>query len=154
MFRILTGTRIRRIHMFLGLPDPHPDPLVRGTDPRIRIHTKMSRIPDTAIIHGLTLPLGSCLHQPSSSFFFPSVNVHLLPRSYNSIKHIAAAVQQRRRIFKNILTWFWRIWLEKKVCKIVSGILNKSLWIHNPFYVHHHFPRPSVTPGSCLHQLP
>jgi hypothetical protein len=26
---------------------PHPDPLVRGTDPRIRIHTKMSRIRNT-----------------------------------------------------------------------------------------------------------
>jgi hypothetical protein len=25
-----------------------PDPLVRGTDPRIRIHTKMSEIPNTA----------------------------------------------------------------------------------------------------------
>jgi hypothetical protein len=25
--------RIRRIHMFLGLPDPHPDPLVSETDP-------------------------------------------------------------------------------------------------------------------------
>jgi hypothetical protein len=24
-----------------------PDPLVRGTDPRIRIRTKMSRIPNT-----------------------------------------------------------------------------------------------------------
>jgi hypothetical protein len=37
--------------MFLGLPDPHPDPLDRGTDPRIRIciriHTKMSRIHNT-----------------------------------------------------------------------------------------------------------
>jgi hypothetical protein len=34
---------------FLVLPDPHPDPLLRGTDPRIRIRirirTKMSRIP-------------------------------------------------------------------------------------------------------------
>jgi hypothetical protein len=38
MFRI-------RIHMFLGLPDP--DPLVRGMDPRIRIHTKMSWIRNT-----------------------------------------------------------------------------------------------------------
>jgi hypothetical protein len=30
-------------------PDPEPDPLVRGTDPgiRIRIRTKMSRIPNT-----------------------------------------------------------------------------------------------------------
>jgi hypothetical protein len=41
-----------RIRMFLGIKDPHPDPLVRGTDPRIRtciqIHTKMSRIPNTA----------------------------------------------------------------------------------------------------------
>ncbi len=25
--------RIRRIHIFLGLPDPHPDLLVRDTDP-------------------------------------------------------------------------------------------------------------------------
>jgi hypothetical protein len=29
MFRI----RIHRVHMFLALPSPHPDPLVRGTDP-------------------------------------------------------------------------------------------------------------------------
>ncbi len=31
--------------------DPDPDPLVRGTDPgiRIRIRTKMSRIPKTAL---------------------------------------------------------------------------------------------------------
>jgi hypothetical protein len=28
--------------------DPDPEPLVRGTDPGIRIRTKMSRIPDTA----------------------------------------------------------------------------------------------------------
>jgi hypothetical protein len=27
------GIRIRRNHMFLGLPDPHPDPLIRDTDP-------------------------------------------------------------------------------------------------------------------------
>ena len=26
--------------------DPDPDPLVRGTDPGIRIRTKMSRIPN------------------------------------------------------------------------------------------------------------
>ena len=43
---------IRRIRMFLGLPDPHPDPLVRGTESRIqigiRIRTYMSRIPQTA----------------------------------------------------------------------------------------------------------
>ncbi len=34
VFRIRIRTRIR---MFWGLPDPHPDPFVRGTDPRIRI---------------------------------------------------------------------------------------------------------------------
>jgi hypothetical protein len=33
--------------MFLGLPDSHPDPLDRGTDPEIRIRTKMSRIHNT-----------------------------------------------------------------------------------------------------------
>jgi hypothetical protein len=27
------GIRIRKIRMFLGLQDPDPDPLVRGTDP-------------------------------------------------------------------------------------------------------------------------
>jgi hypothetical protein len=27
--------------MFLGLPDSHPDPLVSGTDPRIRIHFRI-----------------------------------------------------------------------------------------------------------------
>ncbi len=44
VFRI----RLRRISMFLGLPDPHPDPLDRGTVPRIRIRpTKMSRIHST-----------------------------------------------------------------------------------------------------------
>ncbi len=30
-------------------PDPHPDPLVRGMDPRIRMHTKMSLIRNTSI---------------------------------------------------------------------------------------------------------
>ncbi len=38
-----------RIRMFLGLHDPHPDPWVRVTDPRIRIRTKMSRIRNTAV---------------------------------------------------------------------------------------------------------
>ncbi len=36
-----------RIRVFLGLPDPHPDSLDRGTDPAIRIRTKMSRIHNT-----------------------------------------------------------------------------------------------------------
>ncbi len=36
-----------RIRRFLGLPDPHADPLVEGTDPSIRIRTKMSRIHNT-----------------------------------------------------------------------------------------------------------
>jgi hypothetical protein len=70
-FRICV--RIRKISMFLGLPDPgsgilrvtedfsmdplpHPDPyldqLVRGMDPRIRIRTKMSRIRNTAQNNG------------------------------------------------------------------------------------------------------
>jgi hypothetical protein len=33
--------------MFLGLPDQYADPLDRGTDPRIRIRTKISRIHNT-----------------------------------------------------------------------------------------------------------
>ncbi len=32
--------------------DPDPDPLVRGTDPRIQIRTKMSRIPNTEVFKG------------------------------------------------------------------------------------------------------
>ncbi len=31
-------------------PHPDPDPLVRGTDTRIRIRTKMSRIRNTALM--------------------------------------------------------------------------------------------------------
>jgi hypothetical protein len=34
-FCSVLGIRIRRIRMFLGLPDADPDPVVRGTDPRI-----------------------------------------------------------------------------------------------------------------------
>jgi hypothetical protein len=30
--------------------DPYPDPLGRGTDPRIRIRTKVTRIPNTAYV--------------------------------------------------------------------------------------------------------
>jgi hypothetical protein len=45
--------RIKKIRMFLGLPDPHPDLLGRGTTPRIRIRigirTEMSRIHSTAL---------------------------------------------------------------------------------------------------------
>jgi hypothetical protein len=37
-------------------PDPHPDSLVRGTDPRIRIRTKMSQILNTGYqVHSLVL---------------------------------------------------------------------------------------------------
>jgi hypothetical protein len=32
-FGPVLGIRIRRIRMFLGLQDPDPEPLVRGTDP-------------------------------------------------------------------------------------------------------------------------
>ena len=32
IWRPVLRIRIRRIHMFLGLLDPDPDPLVRGTD--------------------------------------------------------------------------------------------------------------------------
>ncbi len=46
-------TRIRMILMFLSLSNPHPEKLVRGTDPRIwiRIRTKMSRIRNTGYNH-------------------------------------------------------------------------------------------------------
>jgi hypothetical protein len=33
VLQIRIQIRIRRIHMFLGLPEAHPDPLVRDTDP-------------------------------------------------------------------------------------------------------------------------
>jgi hypothetical protein len=32
-FKAVLRIRIRRIRMFLNLPDPNPDPLVQGTDP-------------------------------------------------------------------------------------------------------------------------
>jgi hypothetical protein len=39
--------------MFLGHPDPHLNSLVRGTDPRIRIRTKMLRIANTGSSTGI-----------------------------------------------------------------------------------------------------
>ncbi len=39
--------------------DPNPDPLVKGTDPRIRIPTKMSRIRNTAVINSQEMILCS-----------------------------------------------------------------------------------------------
>ncbi len=49
---VLLRIHIRRISMFLGLPDPHLDSLIKGPDPRIpiriRIRTKISRIRNTA----------------------------------------------------------------------------------------------------------
>ncbi len=73
LFWAVLGIRILRIGMILDLPDPlvtstgpdpagsfhpsfsmtfylHPDPLVRGTDPRVRIRANMSRIPNTAVL--------------------------------------------------------------------------------------------------------
>ncbi len=36
-------------------PEPDPDPLVEGTDMGIRIRTKMSRIPNTALCISIQL---------------------------------------------------------------------------------------------------
>ncbi len=49
--------RIRRIHKFLGLLDPDPDPLVRGTDP--------DRAPDHSIIFFNFLSLKNDVNVPS-----------------------------------------------------------------------------------------
>ncbi len=44
LYDFLPVFRIRRIRMFLGILDPHPDPLVRCTDPRIRNRIRIVRI--------------------------------------------------------------------------------------------------------------
>ncbi len=57
-------------------PNPDPDPLVRGMDPRIRIHPKMSWIRNTGFVqHYMTIDIGvadlSSLNQypdPAPSF--------------------------------------------------------------------------------------
>ncbi len=47
--------QIRRIRMFLGLPDQQPDPLVRGTDPEDQdpdtdpVHWNLNPKPDTYV---------------------------------------------------------------------------------------------------------
>jgi hypothetical protein len=48
MYQCSGSGSIGPVGMFLGLPDPHPDPLVRGPAPRIRIRTKMSQIRNIA----------------------------------------------------------------------------------------------------------
>ncbi len=44
--------QIRMIHEVLDLTDPELDLFVRGTEPRIRIRTKMSGIPNTGSNQG------------------------------------------------------------------------------------------------------
>jgi hypothetical protein len=61
-----------RICMFLGLPDPHPDPLDRGTDPRIRIRAKMSRIQYTASTYG------------TSRYLLKAPQIHRSPQQYEN----------------------------------------------------------------------
>ncbi len=52
-------------------PEPDPDPLVRGTDPgvRIRIRTKMSRIPNTATHIPFDEPISVRVELLSSVFY-------------------------------------------------------------------------------------
>jgi hypothetical protein len=42
--------RIRRIHMFLGLPDLDSDPLVRGTDPALNPYLSNKGVERTEIM--------------------------------------------------------------------------------------------------------
>ena len=53
-------------------PEPDPDPLVRGTDPEIRIRTKMSRIPNTASQDVPCLRLSLSLRVLKKKLFSPS----------------------------------------------------------------------------------
>ncbi len=51
--------------MFLGLPDPHPDSVDRGTDTMIRIRTEMSRIHNT----DYDMPANKCPFYSDYSIF-------------------------------------------------------------------------------------
>jgi hypothetical protein len=48
--------------------DPDPDPLVRSTDPRIQISTKLSRIPNAAMI--MIMKILKALYQNSRLVLF------------------------------------------------------------------------------------
>ncbi len=63
--------------MFLGLPDPHPGSLVRDTDPRIRIRTKMSRVPNTVYqnVEVQTSALQDCKNPSSHPYTLCSTQV-------------------------------------------------------------------------------
>ncbi len=63
-------------------PGLDPDPLVRGTDPGIRIRTKMSRIPNTA-------------HNLNSHSFEKNV-LNLLKRNQNSYRFHRAFLKVMR----------------------------------------------------------
>ncbi len=47
-FLLASWRSVRSVTKIAGSGDPNPDPLVRGMDPRIRIHTKMSWIRNTS----------------------------------------------------------------------------------------------------------
>jgi hypothetical protein len=59
--------------MFLGLPDPHLDPLVRGADPRIwirkRNRTKMSRIGNTDSHNTVRYRMSTYQNHPTQQLF-------------------------------------------------------------------------------------
>jgi hypothetical protein len=62
--------------------DPEPDPLVRGMDMRIWIHTNMSRIRNTGVRIWIPLPIGLLIRVADSdpiSCYQQTRRSHLIP---------------------------------------------------------------------------
>ncbi len=72
--------------MFLGLPDPHLGSLVRDTDPRIRIRTKMSRIPNT-VYQNVEAQISALQDCKTHSTYPPHVVLYTIGRVVNVTRY-------------------------------------------------------------------
>jgi hypothetical protein len=57
-------------------PEPDPDPLVSGTDPGIRIRTKMSRIPNTGKTKKISGNHDTCVRVGAGSGAGAEINIY------------------------------------------------------------------------------
>ncbi len=126
---------IRRIRKILGLPVQDPDPLVRGTDPGIRIRnrTKMSWIPNTAVSYYKPYPRKKSFY----IFFILKNKLALLKFKINhfdiTLAYIASKLSHKlmRVLSKQVCTSYFNsmyiLPLRSGTQEMQAGVLNLPL---------------------------